>query len=65
VNRDLAWKAGAIDRRALLHQALDAIPEDRLDAAATLLGGLVSGKFEATGTSLKGPFHFSFDDKPE
>ena len=65
VNRDLAWKAGAIDRRALLHQALDAIPEDRLDAAATLLGGLVSGKFEATGTSLKGPFHFSFEDKPE
>jgi ATP-dependent Clp protease ATP-binding subunit ClpC len=65
VNRDLAWKAGAIDRRALLHQALDAIPEDRLDAAATLLNGLVSGKFEVTGTSLKGPFHFSFDDKPE
>jgi ATP-dependent Clp protease ATP-binding subunit ClpC len=63
VNRDLAWKAGAIDRRALLHQALDAIPEDRLDAAATLLNGLVSGKFEATGTSLKGPFHFSFEDK--
>jgi ATP-dependent Clp protease ATP-binding subunit ClpC len=63
VNRDLAWKAGAIDRRALLHQALDAIPEDRLDAAATLLGGLVSGTFEATGTSLKGPFHFSFEDK--
>ena len=65
VNRDLAWKAGAIDRRALLHQALDAIPEDRLDAAATLLGGLVSGKFEVTGTSLKGPFHLSFDDKPK
>jgi ATP-dependent Clp protease ATP-binding subunit ClpC len=65
VNRDLAWKAGAIDRRALLHQALDAIPEDRLDAAAVLLGGLVSGKFDATGTSLKGPFHFSFEDKPE
>ena len=65
VNRDLAWKAGAIDRRALLHQALDALPEDRLDATATLLGGLVSGKFEATGTSLKGPFHFSFEDKPK
>jgi ATP-dependent Clp protease ATP-binding subunit ClpC len=65
VNRDLAWKAGAIDRRALLHQALDAVPEDRLDAAATLLNGLVSGKFEATGTTLRGPFHFSFEDKPE
>jgi ATP-dependent Clp protease ATP-binding subunit ClpC len=64
VSRDLAWKAGAIDRRALLHQALDAIPEDRLDAAATLLGGLVSGKFEVTGISLKGPFRFSFEDKP-
>src|ERR1035441_9357911 len=63
VNRDLAWKAGAIDRRALLHQALDAIPEDRLDAAATLLNGLVSGKFEVTGTSLKGPFRFSFEDR--
>jgi ATP-dependent Clp protease ATP-binding subunit ClpC len=64
VNRDLAWKAGPIDRRALLYQALDAIPEDRLDAAATLLGGLVSGKFEVRGTSLKGPFRFSFEDKP-
>jgi hypothetical protein len=40
------------------------IPEDRLDAAAALPGGLVSGKFEVTGTSLKGPFHFSFEDKP-
>jgi hypothetical protein len=64
VNRDLAWKAGPIDRRALLYQALEAVPEDRLDAATALLGGLVSGKFEVTGTSLKGPFHFSFDDQP-
>jgi hypothetical protein len=55
----------AIGRRALLRQALDAIPEERLDATATLLGGLVSGKFEVTGSSLKGPFHFSFEDKPE
>src|ERR1017187_7143460 len=65
VDRDLARTAAERDRRALLHQALDAIPEDRLDPAATLLNGLVSGKFEATGTSLKGPFHFSFDDKTE
>jgi ATP-dependent Clp protease ATP-binding subunit ClpC len=65
VNQELARLPGENDPRALLRQALDAIPEDRLAAAATLLAGLVSGKFEVTGTSRNGPFHFSFEDKPE
>lgn len=45
--------------------ALQKVPADRRRAAATLLEGLASGKFEATGTSCNGPFHFSFDDKKE
>ena len=65
VNQDLGRMAGENTRRALLRQALDEIPEDRLAAAATLLGGLKSGKFEVTGTTSNGPFRFSFDDKPE
>ncbi len=48
-----------------LFWALQAMPADRQEAAATLLGGLASGKFEATGTSRNGPFHFKFDDKTE
>ncbi|MGB7759728.1 MAG: Clp protease N-terminal domain-containing protein [Bryobacteraceae bacterium] len=48
-----------------LVQALREIPADRRKAALTLLEGLASGKFEVTGTSRNGPFHFSFDDKTE
>jgi ATP-dependent Clp protease ATP-binding subunit ClpC len=48
-----------------LFWTLLSMPEDRREAAATLLEGLASGKFEATGTSHKGPFHFSFEDKEE
>jgi ATP-dependent Clp protease ATP-binding subunit ClpC len=51
--------------RLELIRMLQSIPADRLEAAATLLEGLASGKFEATGTSRKGPFHFSFEDKAE
>jgi ATP-dependent Clp protease ATP-binding subunit ClpC len=50
---------------AELLQAVRDMPVDRLHAAFTLLEGLTSGKFEATGTSRNGPFHFSFDDKTE
>lgn len=39
------------------------MPEDRKKAALTLLRGLRSGKFEATGTTCDGPFHFSFEDE--
>ncbi len=46
-----------------LFWALQAMPADRQEAAAALLGGLASGKFEATGTSRNGPFHFSFEDR--
>ena len=45
--------------------ALQNMPADRWEIAATLLEGLASGKFEAAGTSRNGPFHFSFDDKAE
>jgi ATP-dependent Clp protease ATP-binding subunit ClpC len=48
-----------------LVQVLQNIPEDRWEAAATLLEGLASGKFEVTGASRNGPFHFSFEDKAE
>jgi len=48
-----------------LVRVLQSIPADRRDAATTLLEGLASGKFEATGTGRNGPFHFSFDDKKE
>ena len=51
--------------RADLLRALSNIPADRMEAAATLLEGLASGKFEVTGTSRNGPFHFSFEDKAE
>ncbi|HEY1221824.1 MAG: Clp protease N-terminal domain-containing protein [Bryobacteraceae bacterium] len=55
----------AFEPRPDLLRMLHAIPADRWEAAATLLEGLASGKFEATGTSRNGPFHFSFDDKTE
>ena len=48
-----------------LFWTLLSLPVDRREAAATLLEGLASGKFEVTGTSRNGPFHFSFDDKAE
>jgi ATP-dependent Clp protease ATP-binding subunit ClpC len=48
-----------------LVRVLQCMPADRREAAATLLEGLASGKFEVTGTSRNGPFHFSFDDKTE
>jgi ATP-dependent Clp protease ATP-binding subunit ClpC len=48
-----------------LARILQTIPADRPDAASTMLEGLASGQFEATGTSRNGPFHFSFDDKTE
>jgi len=48
-----------------LAQTLVSVPADRRDAAATLLEGLASGKFEVTGTSRNGTFHFSFEDKAE
>jgi ATP-dependent Clp protease ATP-binding subunit ClpC len=48
-----------------LFWTLLSIPAERQEAAATLLEGLASGKFEVTGTSRNGPFHFSFDDKAE
>ena len=38
---------------------------DRREAAVTLVEGLASGKFEATGTSRIGPFHFSFEEPAE
>jgi ATP-dependent Clp protease ATP-binding subunit ClpC len=52
-------------QREVAQRTLRALPEGRLDAAVTLLEGLASGKFEVTGTSTDGPFHFSFDDKKE
>jgi len=48
-----------------LFWTLLSMPADRREAAAMLLEGLASGKFEVTGTSRNGPFHFSFDDKGE
>lgn len=48
-----------------LFWTLQAMPADRQEAAAALSDGLASGKFEATGTSRNGPFHFSFEDKTE
>ncbi|HEY9140869.1 MAG TPA: Clp protease N-terminal domain-containing protein [Bryobacteraceae bacterium] len=48
-----------------LVRVLQSMPADRRDAAATLLEGLASGKFEVTGISRNGPFHFSFGDKAE
>ena len=61
-------KHDALDRprgSTELLRALQEIPADRLQAAMTLLIGLASGKFEVTGTSRNGPFHFSFEDKTE
>jgi ATP-dependent Clp protease ATP-binding subunit ClpC len=52
-------------RRDEVLRALLEVPEDRRMAAVTILKGLASGKFEVTGTSRLGPFHFSFDDKAE
>ena len=48
-----------------LVEVLQNMPADRREAAATLLEGLASGKFEASGTSRNGPFHFSFEDEAE
>ena len=44
---------------------LQEMPADRREAAVTLLKGLASGRFEATGTSRHGPFHFSFEETAE
>lgn len=60
LDRGLAWA-----RLGDLAVALQKVPADRRRAALTLLEGLASGKFEATGTTRNGPFHFSFDDKTE
>jgi len=57
---ELDWARGHMD----LIRALRSLPADRLEAAAALVEALASGPFEATGTSRKGPFHFSFEDEP-
>jgi ATP-dependent Clp protease ATP-binding subunit ClpC len=41
---------------------LNKTPAGRMPAAMVLLRGLAEGKFEVTGTSRDGSFHFSFDD---
>ncbi len=41
------------------------VPADRLEVGITLLKALAAGKFEVSGTGPDGPFHFSFESKPE
>ena len=46
-------------------RALLDLPSDRLQFGIALLKALASGNFEVSGTGPDGPFHFSFESKPE
>ena len=54
-----------LDRRQQFVKALMELPADRLEVGIALLKALAAGKFEVSGTGPDGPFHYSFESKPE
>jgi len=62
--RTVAAAAPGAPAREALEKLLAQVPDERLEAAARILGGLGSSYFAVGGVSSEGPFSYSFGKVP-